>query len=140
MQKRPKDTREEVSRGRTSKQGNGMWAPSSSEEDEGDSEDSMSDLYPSQSPLRPSQVVYQFNACSSSFLECCAPTAHLFTLKNPTEEPTGGDGNKEEDDFQTDGDEDMEAEAEAEALHKRKKVSARSINLDWDGGRIRWTP
>lgn len=48
MQKRPKDTREEVSRGRTSKQGNGTWAPSSSEED-GDSEDSMSDLYPCQS-------------------------------------------------------------------------------------------
>lgn len=66
MQKRPKDTREEVSRGRTSKHGNGMWAPSSSEEDGGDSEDSMSDLYPCQSSLRliPSKriVDYQFNA------------------------------------------------------------------------------
>lgn len=50
MQKRPKDTRGEVSRGRTSKQGNSVWAPSSSEED-GDSEDSMSDLYPCQSSL-----------------------------------------------------------------------------------------
>lgn len=48
MQKRPKEPREEVSRGRTSKQGNGMWEPSSSEEDDGDSEDSMSDLFPRQ--------------------------------------------------------------------------------------------
>lgn len=47
-QKKPKDIREDVTRGRTSKQGNGMWEPSSSEEDDQDSEDSMSDLYPCQ--------------------------------------------------------------------------------------------
>ncbi|XP_057675692.1 surfeit locus protein 2 [Corythoichthys intestinalis] len=45
--KRPKDTSTEVQKGRKSKQGNGTWEPSSSD-DEGrsDSEDSMSDLYP----------------------------------------------------------------------------------------------
>lgn len=48
------------------------------------------------------------------------PTAHLFTLKNPTEENMGGDGSEEEDDFQTDDDEDMEVDKPA--LQKRKKV------------------
>ncbi|TWW66135.1 Surfeit locus protein 2 [Takifugu flavidus] len=111
MQKRPKDAREEVSRGRTSKQGNGTWAPSSSEED-GDSEDSMSDLYPS----------------------------HLFTLKNPTEATTGGDGNEEEDDFHTDDGEDMEVDTPA--LQKRKKVRVQGggtqkklRNNRWKSGR-----
>uniref|UniRef100_H3CUD9 Surfeit 2 n=1 Tax=Tetraodon nigroviridis TaxID=99883 RepID=H3CUD9_TETNG len=92
MQKRPKDPREELSGGRTSKQRNGVWEPSSSEEDDGDSEDSMSDLYP----------------------------PHLFTLKNPTEEKMEGDGSGEEDDFQTDDDEDMEVDTPA--LQKRKKA------------------
>lgn len=69
MQKRPKDIREEVSRGRTSKPGNGMWEPSSSEEDDGDSEDSMSDLYPcgcsrGRIPSEPI-VQFQFNTYSS---------------------------------------------------------------------------
>lgn len=49
----------------------------------------------------------------------CMSTAHLFTLKNPTEENMEGDG-REEDDFQTDDDEDMEVEKPA--LQKRKKV------------------
>eukprot|EP00066_Takifugu_rubripes_P003141 XP_003965517.1 PREDICTED: surfeit locus protein 2 [Takifugu rubripes] len=109
MQKRPKDAREEVSRGRTSKQGNGTWAPSSSEED-GDSEDSMSDLYPS----------------------------HLFTLKSPTEATTGGDGNQEEDDFHTDDGEDMEVDTPA--LQKRKKAQGGGTqkklrNNRWKSGR-----
>ncbi|KAI3362329.1 hypothetical protein L3Q82_012640 [Scortum barcoo] len=41
-QKKPKDTGEEVSRGKAAKQ----WEPSSSDEDHNDSEDSLSDLYP----------------------------------------------------------------------------------------------
>ncbi|XP_054614250.1 surfeit locus protein 2 [Dunckerocampus dactyliophorus] len=45
QQKRPKFTDDDVCRGRTSK--HGMWEPSSSGEDASDSEDSMSDLYPS---------------------------------------------------------------------------------------------
>lgn len=48
------------------------------------------------------------------------PTAHLFTLKNPTEENMEGDRSEEEDDFQTDDDEDMEVDKPA--LQKRKKV------------------
>lgn len=59
-------------------------------------------------------VDYRFN---SSFY---VPTAHLFTLKNPTEENMEDDGSKEEDDFQTDDDEDMEVDQPA--LQKRKKV------------------
>lgn len=49
-QKKPKDNREEVSRGRASKHGSNMWEPSSSDEDYSDSGDSMSDLYPRQYP------------------------------------------------------------------------------------------
>lgn len=138
MQKRPKGAREEVSRGRASKQGNGVWAPSSSEEDGGDSEDSMSDLYPCQSSLGLILVDYQFNAL---ILECCTPTAHLFTLKKPTEETTGGDGKEEEvDDFQTDEDEDMDMEVDTPALQKRKKVRVRWIGVDFESGWICWTP
>lgn len=49
------------------------------------------------------------------------PTAHLFTLKNPTEENMEGNGSEEEeDDFQTDDEEDMEVDKPA--LQKRKKV------------------
>lgn len=47
-QKKPKDTDEEVSRGRAPKHGSRLWEPSSSDEDHSDSEDSMSDLYPCQ--------------------------------------------------------------------------------------------
>ncbi|KAM9840989.1 surfeit locus protein 2 [Aulostomus maculatus] len=46
-QKKPKDTGGEVNDGRPSKHKGGLWEPSSSDEDHGDSEDSMSDLYPS---------------------------------------------------------------------------------------------
>lgn len=81
---------------------------------------------------------YQFSPCSSSDLERCTPTAHLFTLKNPTEETTGGGRNEEEDDFQTEDDEDMEVDAPA--LQKRKKVRVRLIDLYSDSGRICWTP
>lgn len=79
-----------------------------------------------------SKQTQQFTACSGSFLERCAPTAHLFTLKNPTEATTGGDGNEEEDDFHTDDGEDMEVDTPA--LQKRKKVRVRLINVHFDGG------
>lgn len=59
------------------------------------------------------------------------PAAHLFTLKNPTEENMEGGASEEEDDFQTDDDEDMEVETPA--LQKRKKVSVRFNDVDIDG-------
>lgn len=46
-QKRPKDTEEDFRHGNSSKHANGMWEPTSSEGEHSDSEDSMSDLYPS---------------------------------------------------------------------------------------------
>lgn len=46
-QKRPKGTREDP-RERPSSQGSKSWEPSSSDDDQSDSEDSMSDLYPRQ--------------------------------------------------------------------------------------------
>lgn len=70
-------------------------------------------------------------------MECCTPTAHLFTLKNPTEGTTGGDRNEEEDDFQTDDDEDMEVDTPA--LQKRKKVRVRLI-VYVDSGWVCWNP
>ncbi|KAK7896013.1 hypothetical protein WMY93_021338 [Mugilogobius chulae] len=45
-QKRPKDTAEDSRHGNSSKHGNGMWEPASSDGEHSDSEDSMSDLYP----------------------------------------------------------------------------------------------
>lgn len=54
------------------------------------------------------------------FLQICVATAHLFTLKNSTEEKMEGDGLEEEDDFQTDDDENMELDKPV--LQKRKKV------------------
>lgn len=50
-QKKPKDHGEGGSRGRSPKHSNGMWEPPSSGEENGDSEDSMSDLYPCQYTL-----------------------------------------------------------------------------------------
>lgn len=90
-QKRHKDTREEVNRGRPSKQGSTSWEPSSSEEDHSDSEDSMSDLYP----------------------------AKMFTLKNEAQESMEVGGNKEEGDFKTDEEEEMVVDKQVQ--QKRKK-------------------
>lgn len=54
-------------------------------------------------------------------MQICVATAHLFTLKNSTEEKMEGDGmEEEEDDFQTDDDENMELDKPV--LQKRKKV------------------
>lgn len=64
-------------------------------------------------------------------MEFYFPTAHLFKLKNPTEEIMEGDGNGEEDDFQTDDDEDMEVDKPT--LQKRKKVRVTFINVCIDG-------
>ncbi|KAM7368941.1 hypothetical protein PAMP_013242 [Pampus punctatissimus] len=95
-QKRPKDIGEEVNRGRAPKHGNNMWEPSSSDDHHSDSEDSMSDLYPSS----------------------------MFTVKNQAEETMEDSGDEEEDDFQTDEDEEEEEEMEVDkqVLQKRKKV------------------
>lgn len=45
-QKKPKDQGEGGNRGKSPKHSNGMWEPPSSGEENSDSEDSMSDLYP----------------------------------------------------------------------------------------------
>lgn len=67
-QKTPRDAGKEFSRGRAPKHdgGGGMWQHSSSDEDHSDSEDSMSDLYPRESPafLSAKDFIY----CSSIFL------------------------------------------------------------------------
>ncbi|XP_058473477.1 surfeit locus protein 2 [Solea solea] len=106
-----KDMGEEVSRGRAPKHRNNAWEPSSSDEGHSDSEDSMSDLYPSSA----------------------------FTLKDPEAgEISKGDGEKEEDDFQTDEDEEMEVDEQAS--QKRKKVQGggfqkKQRNNHWKSGR-----
>ncbi|XP_051269121.1 surfeit locus protein 2 [Dicentrarchus labrax] len=110
-QKRPRDTGEEVKRGRSTKHGNSSWEPSSSDEDHSDSEDSMSDLYPSS----------------------------VFTLKTPAEENMEGEKKEEDDDFQTDEEEEMEVDKQM--LQKRKKVQGGSgfqkkiRNNHWKSGR-----
>ncbi|XP_072228377.1 surfeit locus protein 2 [Leuresthes tenuis] len=92
-QKRPKDTGEEMGRGKAPKHSNSAWESSSSAGDHSDSEDSMSDLYPSS----------------------------LFTLKSPAEEGMEGEKEEgEEDDFQTDDDDEMEVDKEV--AQKRKKA------------------
>ncbi|XP_054896376.1 surfeit locus protein 2 [Poeciliopsis prolifica] len=91
-QKKPKNTGEEMSRS-SKRRPNGLWEPSSSEEEHSDSEDSMSDLYPSS----------------------------MFSLKDPAVESTaGGENDEEENDFQTDEDEEMEVDTQV--AQKRKKV------------------
>lgn len=50
----------------------------------------------------------------------CIPAASIFTLKNQAEESMEGQGDKEEDDFQTDEDDEMEVDNQV--LQKRKKV------------------
>ncbi|XP_068430496.1 surfeit locus protein 2 [Clinocottus analis] len=109
-QKRPKDTREEVNRGKPSKQGSTSWEPSSSDESHSDSEDSMSDLYP--------------------------PT--MFTLKDQAVESMEGGGKKEEEDFKTDEEEEMEVDTQVP--QKRKKVQGGGFqkkfrNNHWKSGR-----
>ncbi|XP_029372137.1 surfeit locus protein 2 [Echeneis naucrates] len=109
-QKKPKDIGEEVGRGRASKHGGSMWEPSSSDEGHSDSEDSMSDLYPSS----------------------------LFTLKNSAEVSMEDNGDEEEDDLKTDEDEVMEVEKQV--VQKRKKVQSGGFqkkfrNNHWKSGR-----
>ncbi|XP_061656847.1 surfeit locus protein 2 [Syngnathoides biaculeatus] len=92
QQKRPKETSAEVPRGRKSKHGNGTWEPTSSDnEDRSDSEDSLSDLYPSS----------------------------IFTLKGSAEKDMESEQYKDDDDFQTDEEDDMEVDTIA--VQKRKK-------------------
>ncbi|XP_028318702.1 surfeit locus protein 2 [Gouania willdenowi] len=110
-QKRPKNTREEFSEGRSSHRANGTWEPSDSEDDKRDSEDSMSDLYP------PS----------------------LFSLKSPPGTSEKGGKHEEDDDFQTD-EEDEEMEVGKSAAQKRRKVQAggsqkKLRNNHWKSGR-----
>lgn len=112
LQKKPRDTIEEVNQGRNQKHRNGTWEPSSSDEEHSDSEDSMSDLYPSS----------------------------MFTLKNPADENKEGEKSEEEDDFQTDEDEDMEVDKQV--LQKRKKDQGGGFqkkfrNNHWKSGRKR---
>ncbi|XP_069027969.1 surfeit locus protein 2 [Embiotoca jacksoni] len=123
-QKRPKDIREEVGRGTAPRRGNGVWEPPSSDEDHSDSEDSMSDLYPTS----------------------------VFTVKNSAEESIEGERKKkkkeeekkekEEDDFQTDEDDDMEVDhqVDQQVAQKRKKVQSGGFqkkfrNNHWKSGR-----
>ncbi|KAM4719765.1 surfeit locus protein 2 [Anableps anableps] len=108
-QKKPKNTGEEMGPS-PKRRPNGMWEPSSSEEEHSDSEDSMSDLYPSS----------------------------MFSLKNPAVENTAGGDDDEEDDFQTDEDEEMEVDTQV--VQKRKKVQGggfqkKSRNYRWKSGR-----
>ncbi|KAM4634613.1 surfeit locus protein 2 [Polymixia lowei] len=92
QKKKPRDIEGEARRGSNSRQRNPMWEPTSSDESHSDSEDSMSDLYPSS----------------------------MFSLKKTGEEETmEDDAQEEEDDFQTD-DEDMEVDKQP--AQKRKKV------------------
>ncbi|KAI4886466.1 hypothetical protein NFI96_011905 [Prochilodus magdalenae] len=85
------------------KQDSGIWAPSSSGEDDSDTDDSMSDLYP------PS----------------------MFTLKKPEgQEGMEKDGGDDDDDFQTDEDdmEISEMEDKKQASQKRRKVQSGNFN------------
>ncbi|XP_059214169.1 surfeit locus protein 2 [Centropristis striata] len=109
-QKRPKDFIEEVSRGKPSKHKNNLWEPASSEEDHSDSEDSMSDLYPST----------------------------MFTVKDKAEESMEANGDEEEDDFQTDEEDEMEVDKPV--VQKRKKAQGGGFqkkfrNNHWKSGR-----
>ncbi|KPP67758.1 surfeit locus protein 2-like [Scleropages formosus] len=94
-QKKPRNSGGE-DKGMRPKRGNEFWAPSSSEGENSDSGDSMSDLYPSS----------------------------MFALKKPSEaEVMEADGS---DDFQTDNDEEQEKatqmEVDRQVTQKRKKV------------------
>ncbi|CAL8282210.1 unnamed protein product [Gadus morhua 'NCC'] len=105
--KRPKNHNKveaEGPRRRGSKQKNEVWEPSSNDEEEIDSEDSMSDLYP--------------------------PT--MFLQDNPEAEikvEKDGTGEKKEDDFQTDDDKEEEnMEVESDHLQKRKKAQSGGVH------------
>ncbi|XP_026992549.1 surfeit locus protein 2 [Tachysurus fulvidraco] len=84
------------------KQDSGIWAPSSSEGEASDSEDSMSDLYP--------------------------PT--LFTLKKPEgqEEIEGDEDEFQTDDDEEEDMEVSEPEEAKQAVQKRKKVQSAGVN------------
>ncbi|XP_068191281.1 surfeit locus protein 2 [Antennarius striatus] len=108
-QKKPKVIRDEVHRGRPSKDSSGIWEPSTSDEDHSDSEDSMSDLYP--------------------------PT--IFTPKNTAEENTEDNKNEEENDFQTD-EEDMEVDKQVLQKRKKVQggsLTKKLRNNRWKSGR-----
>ncbi|XP_074474675.1 surfeit locus protein 2 [Sebastes fasciatus] len=112
-QKRPKNNGEEVTRGRPSKHVNNSCEPSSSDDDHSDSEDSMSDLYPSS----------------------------MFTINKEAEESTEGAVKEVEDDFKTDEEEEEEGmEVDKQVLQKRKKVQGGGLqkkfrNNHWKSGR-----
>ncbi|XP_017579799.1 surfeit locus protein 2 [Pygocentrus nattereri] len=107
QRKQPKDTDDGVEssnerRKQKQKQDSGVWAPSSSGEEDGDTDDSMSDLYP------PS----------------------MFTLKKSEEQEGMEEDDDDDDDFQTDED-DMEVtemEEEKQASEKRRKVQSASFS------------
>ncbi|XP_072310169.1 surfeit locus protein 2 [Eucyclogobius newberryi] len=92
-QKRPKVFEDNDRHGNPSKRGNGQWEPSSSEGEHSDSEDSLSDLYPSS----------------------------MFTLKTSAE-PNDGEC-AEEDDFMTDEDEQIELEKPVVSKRKKAQNS-----------------
>ncbi|KAK5621143.1 Surfeit locus protein 2 [Crenichthys baileyi] len=105
-QKKPKNTGEEMSQP-SKRRPNGMWEPSSSDKEHSDSEDSMSDLYPSS----------------------------MFILKNPEVESTAG--GEEEDDFQTDEDEEMEVETQVVQKRRKVQGGGsqkKSRNNKWKSG------
>ncbi|KAM3874266.1 surfeit locus protein 2 [Diretmus argenteus] len=89
---RPKDSGEDVNM-----RGSKSWEPSSSDSEHSDSEDSMSDLYPSS----------------------------MFSVKTPAENESMEDVKQPEDDFQTDEEEDMEVDKQE--LQKRRKVQGGGV-------------
>lgn len=98
QKKRPKDTGDDLDNMRNAqskpKQDSGIWAPSGSEEEDGDSEDSMSDLYPSA----------------------------MFTLKKPEDQDEieeKDDFLTDEEDMEV-----CEMEEKKQAVAKRKKVQS----------------
>ncbi|XP_061118714.1 surfeit locus protein 2 [Conger conger] len=96
QQKKPRGGGGEGERGRDSKRGNGFWEPTSSDGEDGDSDDSMSDLYPST----------------------------VFTLKGPQHGEEGMAEAGGSDSFQTDSDDEEASpmEVDKQAPHKRRKT------------------
>ncbi|XP_051981481.1 LOW QUALITY PROTEIN: surfeit locus protein 2 [Xyrauchen texanus] len=96
QKKRPKERDDATGSDRRHKrkEDSGIWAPSSSDVEKGDSEDSMSDLYPTS----------------------------MFNLKKAEGEEGMGEG--EEDDFKTDDDDDMSEMEVENQTSKRKKVQS----------------
>lgn len=128
-QKKPKYQGEDVNQGRAPKHSNGMWEPASSGEDNSDSEDSMSDLYPRQYTLeillsktisgREKKYIRGGKNCPLYFVSCVS-IATMFTVKNPEGEQMEAKSDDKEDGFQTDDSEEMEVDKQVQ--QKRKKV------------------